>query len=220
RRLGADVMLYSMDKVTGAPTSGLVIGREGAMVNLRKALGFHSERFGTISSHGKGAHASADPGKLSLAALVHVLRVLRDEPTRVTDPIDRTYEIVQDEYPRWRERLGAELVITRSYNLGGIELNYERSWAGGPLGIPIFTNEDRIAGANFMGLALARMGVVLSQAEDGNVILTPGLGTVDANGALLEPRMRLVVRAVFTALALLREWAAEQREVAEQAAAA
>src|SRR5690606_21756707 len=64
RKLGADVMLFSMDKVAGAPTSGLVIGRDTSMVNVRRALGFHSERFGTISSHGKGAHASADPGKL------------------------------------------------------------------------------------------------------------------------------------------------------------
>lgn len=211
RKLGADVMLYSMDKVSGAPTSGLVIGREGAMVNVRRAIGFHSERFGTVSSHGKGAHASADPGKLSLAALVHVLRVLRDDPGRVTDPIDATHAIVQDEYPRWRDRLGPAFVITKSYNLGGVEINYERTWADGALGIAMFTNEDRIAGANMMGLALAKMGVVLSQAEDGNIIITPGLGTVDADGSLIEPRMRMVVRAVFAVLALMREWVAEQQ---------
>ena len=40
RRIGADVMLYSMDKVAGASTSGLVIGREEPMVNIRRALGF------------------------------------------------------------------------------------------------------------------------------------------------------------------------------------
>ncbi|MGE4242140.1 hypothetical protein [Ramlibacter sp.] len=211
RKLGADVMLFSMDKVAGAPTSGLMIGREGAMVNVRRALGFHSERFGTVSSHGKGTHASADPGKLSLAALVHVLRVLRDEPQRLTDPIDRLHDIVQEECTRWRDRLGSDFVVTRSHNLGGVELNYERTWSGDRMGIPIFTNEDRIAGANLMGHALARMGIVLSQAEDGNVIFTPGLGTVDANGALIEPNMRLAVRAVFTTLALLRDWAAEQK---------
>ena len=55
RRIGADVMLYSMDKVAGASTSGLVIGREEAMVNIRRALGIHSERFGTTSAHGKAA---------------------------------------------------------------------------------------------------------------------------------------------------------------------
>lgn len=210
RRLGADLMLYSMDKVAGAPTSGLIIGRESAMVNVRKALGFHSERFGTVSSHGKGAHAAADPGKLNLAALVHVLRVLRDQPRRLTDPVDRTYEVVCDEYANWRDRFGDDVVISKSYNLGGVELNYERTWAGGRLGVPIFTNEDRIAGANLMGLALARMGVVLSQAEDGNIILMPGLGTMNADGSLIEPRMRMVVRAVLTTLALLRDWAGEQ----------
>lgn len=217
RQLGADVMLYSMDKVTGAATSGLVIGREGSMVNVRKALGFHSERFGTISSHGKGAHASADPGKLSLAGLVHVLRVLRDEPQRLTGPIDRTYDIVQDEYSHFRDRLGSGFLITKSYNLGGVEVNYEATWADGKAGIPMFTNEDRIAGVNLMGHALARMGVILSQAEDGNIIITPGLGTVDPNGALIEPRMRLVMRAVFTALLLLREWVDERAAPAAKA---
>jgi hypothetical protein len=42
RKIGADLMLYSMDKVAGAPTSGLVIGREEAILNVRRALGVHS----------------------------------------------------------------------------------------------------------------------------------------------------------------------------------
>lgn len=210
RNLGADLMLYSMDKVAGAPTSGLVIGREEAMVNVRRALGFHSERFGNVSAHGKGAHAAADPGKLSLAGLVHVLRVLRDAPQRVTSPIDLTHEIVVDEYARYRTKLGPDVTITKSYNMGGVEVNYERTWDRGGFGIPMFTNEDRIAGVNMMGHALARMGVVLSQAEDGNVIFMPGLGTVEPNGQVIESRMRLVVRAVFSTLVLLKEWAQEQ----------
>lgn len=212
RKLGADLMLYSMDKVAGAPTSGLVIGREDAMVNVRRALGYHSERFGTVSAHGKGAHAAADPGKLSLAGMVHVLRVLRDTPQRLTEPVDLTHQIVLEEYARYQGQLGPDIVITKSYNMGGVEVNYQRTWDRGGFGIPMFTNEDRIAGVNLMGHMLSRMGVVLSQAEDGNVILMPGLGTIESDGKVIESRMRLVIRAVFSTLVLLKEWAQEQEQ--------
>jgi hypothetical protein len=137
---------------------------------------------------------------------VHVLRTLRDEPQRLTRPIDLTYEIVLAEYAQFRDRLGPGIVISKSCNMGGVELNYERTWSQGRSGIPIFTNEDRIAGANLMGQLMARMGVVLSQAEDGNVILMPGLGTVERDGTLIESRMRMVVRAVLSTLCLLKEW--------------
>ncbi len=207
RLVGADVMLYSMDKVAGGPTSGLIVGRENAMVNVRRALGVHSERFGPGSAHGKGVYASVDPGRLSLAALVQVLRVLRDEPERLRGPIDATHRIVLDAYEQHANSLGPGFLITKSYNLGGVEINYERSWSGSDPGLPIFSNEDRIAGAHVLGQMMARMGVLLIQSEDGNIVLTPGLGTLDRQGVLREDRMRHVVEALFTALGLLREWA-------------
>ena len=80
RRIGADVMLYSMDKVAGASTSGLVIGREEPMVNIRRALGIHSDRFGSTSAHGKASHVAADPGKVTMTGMLAALRVLRDQP--------------------------------------------------------------------------------------------------------------------------------------------
>jgi hypothetical protein len=206
RKVRAAVMLYSMDKVAGAPTSGLVIGREDAMVNVRRALGIQSERFGVPSAHGKAAHVAADPGKLVMAGLLQALRVLRDEPHRVTRPVDLTHQIVMDEYALQKSAIGDGIVISKSHNLGGVEINYEGTWARGAAGLPIFSNEDRVAGSHILGLCVARMGVLLSQSEDANIIVTPGLGTVDRDGMLLEERMRQVVRAVFAALALLREW--------------
>lgn len=216
RSVGATVMLYSMDKVAGAPTSGLVIGSENALVNIRRALGTHSERFGTTSAHGKGAYAAADPGKLTLAAMVQVLRVLRDEPLRLTDPIDRIHSIVEEEHQRARDHLGAGIIISKSYNLGGVEINYERTWFDVRAGVPIFTNEDRVAGVHVLGQMIGRMGVLLIQSEDGNILITPGLGTSDRCGAIDEPRMRLVVRAVFTGLTLLRDWADAQADEASR----
>ena len=54
------------------------------------------------------------------------------------------------------------------------------------------------------------MGVIPNQAEDGNLIVTPGLGTVDEEGVVIEDRMRLAVRALFGALALMARWVDEQ----------
>lgn len=209
RDIGADVMLYSMDKVSGAPTSGLMIGRETAMVNVRRALGIHSERFGAPSAHGKAAHVAADPGKVSLAALVQVLRVLLNEPERITRPIDETHDIVMEEYEKCRGRFAAALDITKSYNLGGVEINYERTWSSGQTGIPIFSNEDRIAGTQIFGAILARLGIIAVQSEDGNVLVTPGLGTVDGNGRVNARVMRVIARAIFMSLGLLQDWTAQ-----------
>jgi len=206
RRIGSQVMLYSMDKVAGAPTSGLVIGREWALVNLRRALGVHGERFGATSAHGKASHVAADPGKTTMAGVLAALRTLRDRPQVITRPIDVTHEIVLDEFARARDRLGDGVIISKSYNLGGVEVNYERTWSDKSMGIPIFNNEDRVAGSHLLNLCLARMGVLPGQAEDANVIITPGLGTTDQDGTVIEERMHLAVRALFAAMALLRAW--------------
>ena len=209
RKVGADVMLYSMDKITGAPISGLIIGRESPMVNVRHAAGVHSERFGVTPSHGKAAYSFTDPGKLTLAALVHVLRVLRDRPERLTQNVDKIHDITIEEFERCKNDIGDGIAISKSYNLGGVELNYERSWAPGSFGIPIFTYEDRIANAQIIAQMMDKMGVHLIQAEDGNIVLTAGLGTLDKAGNLDEKRMRYVVRVLFAALVLAKEWAEE-----------
>lgn len=215
RALGADVMLYSMDKVGGAPTSGLVIGKEWPMVNIRRAMGVHGERFGTTSAHGKGLHVHADPGKMSMLGLLAALRTLRDRPEAITTPIDQIFEIVSDEFERARGSLPKGIVISKSYNLGGVELNYEGTWRDtngqAQIGIPIFNNEDRVAGSNLLAHALQEMNVLPGPMDDGNIIINPGLGTTDENGNLIEDHMRLVVRGVFRALSLLSDWASRAR---------
>ena len=206
RLIGADVMLYSMDKVAGASTSGLIIGREGPMVNVRRALGIHGERFGTTSAHGKASHVAADPGKMTMTGMLAALRVLRDRPQTVTKPIDTTYAVIVDEYERAKGDIGEGIVITKSYNLGGVELNYEATWSNKRFGIPIFNNEDRVAGSHLLNLCVTEMGVLPGQADDANVIINPGLGTVDEQGVVIEERMRHAVRALFASMALLRRW--------------
>ncbi len=177
------------------------------MVQIRRGLGIHGERWGTTSAHGKASNVAADPGKEAMSGMLAALRVLRDEPKLVTGPMDETYAIVLDEYERVRAALGKGIVIGKSYNAGGVEINYEGTWANGRMGIPIFSHEDRVAGSNLINLCMSRMGIIPNLAEDGNILVSLGLGTVDENGALLADRMRLAVRTMFAAIHLVAEWA-------------
>jgi hypothetical protein len=115
-----------------------------------------------------------------------------------------------DEFSRMKNSLGEGIVITKSYNLGGVEINYEGTWKNSRFGIPIFNNEDRVAGSHLLSRCLARMGVIPNQAEDANLVITPGLGTVDEEGIVIEDRMRLAARGLFLALGLMAEWADER----------
>lgn len=206
RAIGADVILYSLDKVAGGPTAGLLIGREAALVNIRRALGLHGERFGTVSSHGKGSHVAFDPGKEALSGTLAALRLLRDRPELYLDPVEATWRIVQDEFDRVRGRLKPGFALARSVNAGGVEINYQDTWKDGAFGIPIFTHEDRIAQTNLINNALARIGIVPNLSDDANILITPGAGTLDGEGRVIEERLRLVVRAVFLVLEVVQEW--------------
>lgn len=206
RAIGADVILYSLDKVAGGPTAGLLIGREAALVNIRRALGLHSKRFGTVSSHGKGSHVAFDPGKEALSGTLAALRLLRDRPERFLDPVETTWQIVQDEFAHVRGRLKPGIALARSVNAGGVEINYQDTWIDGAFGIPIFTHEDRIAQTNLINNALSRIGIVPNLADDANILITPGAGTLDPDGRVIEERLRLVARAVFLVLEVVQEW--------------
>jgi hypothetical protein len=96
RKIGADIMMYSMDKSTGAPICGLTIGREEDMVPFRRALGTHSGRTGALA-YGKAAYVGYEPGVESLAGAIAAMKVLRDTPEVITDAVDATYEIVMEE---------------------------------------------------------------------------------------------------------------------------
>jgi hypothetical protein len=207
RAIGADVMLFSADKVMGGPTGGLMIGRAATMVNVRRALGLHSERFGTVSAHGKGSHIGFDPGKEALTGILAALRILRDEPDTVLKAIDTTWHIVSEEFERVRGQLKPGFLITRSVNAGGVEINYQDTWRNGALGIPIFSHEDRVAQSNLINNALVRIGIVPNLSDDANILITPGAGTIDATGNVLEDRLRAAVRAVFGVLVLVQDLA-------------
>lgn len=197
RKIGADVIIYSMDKATGSATSGLVIGKEDVMVNVRRAMGMHGDRYGTTASYGKAAYVCFDPGKEALLTQIQALRVLKDRPEVLTKPVDDMEKIIKEEFASINlpNELKDGIVITKSYNSTAVEINYEGSWAKG-LGIPIFSIEDMYAGSNILQTGMTQMGVVPTVAYDANIYVSTGLGTCNSDGSLNHDAMRYAVKAL------------------------
>lgn len=196
RKTGADVTIYSMDKATGSATSGLIIGKEEAMVPIRRALGMHGDRYGTTASYGKAAYVIFDPGKEALLSQVAALKALRDKPEMYTKPVDEMYQIVVEEFANIHPALKDGIIINKSYNSGAIEVNYEKTWKDGKAGIPIFSIEDMYNGSHLLQQGLSAMGIIPTIAYDGNIFISHGLGTTDNHGQLIEERMRIAVRGL------------------------
>lgn len=198
RKTGADVIIYSMDKATGAATSGLIIGKEDVMVPIRRALGMHGDRFGTTASYGKAAYVAFDAGKEALLTQIQALKVLRDNPALLTKPVDDMERIIREEFAKIKlpAHLKEGIIISKSYNSTAVEVNYEKSWKNGQMGIPIFSIEDMYSGTNIFQTGLAQMGVIPTVAYDGNIYISTGLGTCDSKGQLIEANMRYAVKAL------------------------
>lgn len=54
--------------------------------------------------------------------------------------------------------------------------------------------------------AETRGGCVLNEADDAYILIARGGGTIDADGNVLQDRLRLVTSAVFGVLALVQAW--------------
>jgi hypothetical protein len=196
KKVGADVMIYSMDKATGSPTGALIIGKEDVMVSIRRALGMHGQRYGTTSSYGKAAYVAMDPGKEGLSGQVAALKVLRDNPIVVTKPASELFQIVTEEFAKIDSRIRPFFKIYKSDNSNAVEVNYEDSWKDGKLGVPIFSIEDMYAGSNLFQDGMNQMGIIPTIAYDANFFISPGLGTTDEHGQLIHERARMIVRGL------------------------
>jgi hypothetical protein len=203
RKLGAELMLFSMDKSSGGPTCGLAIGTEEMIVPLARGLGIHGHRFGNPISHGKATYVTVDPGKEALGGLIATLKVLLEKGDQFRKSADLWYEIVVDEFDNFDSELRGGLVISKDHNSCGVEVNYENTWAGGNMGIPIFSIEDMYAGTSLIQSGMRQMGVIPCISYDGNIRMSPGLGTVDEDGNLMEEPTRYIVRALVRFVELL-----------------
>ncbi|TET69949.1 MAG: hypothetical protein E3J44_06900 [Candidatus Aminicenantes bacterium] len=204
----ADIMVWSMDKAARAPISGLIVGKEEIMVPVRKSLGLGGQRHGEVSSHSKALFSLCDPGRDSVVGLTAVLKTLRDDPDKIKRPIDKYHDIITEEFSALKpSRFRDKLIITKSYTMGGTELNYERTWEDGEFGIPIFTSEDLFIKAHPIASALEEMGIYPALIYSGNIFLGPGLGTLDENAELNEEYARLGVRSLVRAVEIVCKYA-------------
>ncbi len=202
----ATYMAWSMDKAGRAMVCGLLVGREEAMLPLRRAAGVAGQRTGGQVSHGKALYAFADPGRDALISLIAYLRVLKDRPHYVTEPIDRFHAILQECLKDFRHKgMASDIRLTKSYAWGGSELNYEMTWKDRTFGIPISTLEDFFSDTNPIVIANEEMGVSPATVYSGNMFITPGLGTLDADGQLIEERAWLAAKALVTSMEIVCE---------------
>lgn len=207
-KVGCDLMLYSMDKASGAPTSGLIVGKEEPLVLIRRALGMHGARWGTTASYGKAAYVTVDPGKEALSGQIAALRVLRDKPQVLLKPLDDLYKLVKEEFGKIDSRIRQYFTIVKSINSGAVEVNYQDSWEQGKgLGIPIFTIEDMYAGSNILQSGMMQIGIFPTIAYDANIFISPGLGTCDSKGRLIVEPMRKAVRGLVMLIEIMCEHA-------------
>ncbi len=207
RKVGADAIVYSMDKASGSPTSGLIIGKEDVMVNIRRALGMHGARWGTTGSYGKAAYVTQDPGKEGLSGQVAALRALLEKPEVLTKPVDDLYDIVVEEFGKLDSRIRDGFTFYKSRNCGTVEVNYEDTWKDGELGVPIFSIEDMYAGSHLLQDGMSQMGIIPTIAYDANFFISPGLGTTDSKGQLIPERARMVVRGLVLLIEIVCEHA-------------
>lgn len=207
RKTNADIFIYSMDKASGAPTCGLIIGKEEPMVAIRRGLGIHGARYGTLSSHGKAAYVGFDPGKEALAGSLAALKILKDNPEINTAAVEGLYKITVEEFERLPKKIQNGWVINKSINSAAIEMNYVDNWKDGEFGIPIFSIEDMYAGSHLLQNSMAQMGIIPTIAYDGNIFISNGIGNVDEEGRLMEKETRLMVRGVYKCVELMAKYA-------------
>jgi hypothetical protein len=203
-KIGADLILYSMDKVAGAPTSGLIIGRSEYLIPLQRALGWHSERFGGgPMTYGKGAFTTFDPGREAIVGQLAALRWIRGHKRVIRSVIDELFEIVSNECKPLTSRYRGQIILSKSYNGGAVEINYVDTWDDGRIGIPIFSTEDKAAAMNLISAGLGVLGILPPSPDEGNVVLTTGRGLVDEEGKLIPDKTRVAVRGLVTVLEIL-----------------
>ena len=206
--IGADIMLWSMDKAARAPICGLIVGKEELMVPIRKALGLGGERYGHVSSHGKALFSLCDPGRDSVVGLTAVLKTLRDDPAKIRRPVDTYHDIIVEEFASFRfKRFRDKCIITKSYAMGGTEINYEQTWENDQFGIPLFSAEDMFSDTNPMMSAQEVMGVYPAPIYSGNIFLGPGLGTLNEDAELNEEYARLGIKALIESIEIVCKYA-------------
>jgi hypothetical protein len=63
------------------------------------------------------------------------------------------------------------------------------------------------AGSNLFQDGMSQMGIIPTIAYDANIFVSPGLGTTDEHGQLIQERARMVIRALVMLIEIVCEHA-------------
>ncbi len=202
----SDIIFYSMDKAAEGPTSGLIIGKEDAMISVRRSLGMHGARRGTTSSYGKTAYVMVDAGKEAVVGQIAALKFLKENPDHVRDKVLELHKIISDEFASFGDLPTEGISITPSINGAAVEINYIETWKNGEPGIPIFSIEDMYAGSNLIQVGMGHMGIRPPLCYDGNIFIVMGQGNLDEEGNLKPDVYRVAIRGLIRTLETIIKW--------------
>ena len=100
-----------------------------------------------------------DPGKEALLGMIATMRLLMEQGDDYKKQIDLWHDIVVDEFKRMDSGLRKDLHFDKDYSANCVAVDYEQSWSGGKMGIPIFSVEDLYAGTGLTMNATKAMGI-------------------------------------------------------------
>jgi L-seryl-tRNA(Ser) seleniumtransferase len=164
---GADILLFSGDKLLGGPQAGIILGR--------------AELLGKIKRHPLARALRAD--KLCLAALnATLLHYLKDEAVReipIWRMISQTSGNLRDRAEAWQREIGCGEVVSAESTVGGGSLPGES--------LPTFVLSLAVQSPDAFLARLRGLAVpVVARAADGRVLLDPRTVLPGQDGQLVQ----------------------------------
>jgi len=170
---GADVILFSGDKLLGGPQAGIIIGKKNLLDKIKK--------------HPLARAVRADKSCLAgvSATLAHYLKDEAEREIPILKMMSLTLKQVQGRAEAWRSALGQGRVISGLSTVGGGSLPDES--------IPTFLLELEVKSAEKALRALRRNNPpIIARTENDRILLDPRTVSPEQEGALLVGLKNLI----------------------------
>lgn len=174
---GADVILFSGDKLLGGPQAGIILGKKALLDKIKK--------------HPLARAVRADKSCLAglSATLTHYLRDEAEREIPILKMMSLTLEQVKGRAEAWRDELGEGSVMAGKSTVGGGSLPDES--------IPTFLLELRVRSAEKILQALRRNNPpIIARIENDKILLDPRTVFPEQEGALLVGLKNLLKKEI------------------------
>ncbi|MCL4272397.1 MAG: L-seryl-tRNA(Sec) selenium transferase [Anaerolineales bacterium] len=163
---GADVILFSGDKLLGGPQAGIIIGKKALLDKIKK--------------HALARAVRADKACLAAlsATLMHYLKDEAEREVPILKMMSLTVEQVRGRAEAWRTELGEGIVVVGESTVGGGSLPDES--------IPTYLLELSVRSAEKFLRALRKNNPpIIARTENEKILLDPRTVLPEQEGALL-----------------------------------